>query len=785
MDTVLRSLEIRSNRAWGRVALIVATSCLGFANVSFAQSAAENALVLDEIVVTATKRNASLQSVGIAVTAFSGEDLERAGITSSDEVLLKVPNLEIQANAGSTNANIFLRGVGTTGIGFNVQSGVGIYSDEVALNSPVVNILQLYDLERVEVLRGPQNTLYGRNTTGGAVNFISRKPDVGGEMTGFVSGTYGRFNEINLGGAIGAPIGEKAAIRFSAQSQTRDGIRTNLLTGRDDVDRDKLAGRVQLAFEPSDRVSVNLKAHVEKVRSGNLVYKQVGNRDPNDPTQPCATPYSLGACANAAGFVDTADPLEHSSNLLAPLNDVDAFGASAHVDIDFENFTLTSITAYEENEQSLTEDSDGSPAHAFHFFIESEAEQFSQEFRLTGNGDDEFRWILGVYGFWEDKQGDTGPTFGTPMGVMLVRSTAQFDNTSYSAYADLQYDLNEQWTLKGGLRFGSDKVEGSSAAIFAFEAALAPFDITTPSLSGEQLPSVNEILDADIGIVPITVGGPDNPDDAINGTTFDEWGGEAGVEYTPTDDVLVYGKWSRGFKAGSFPNAPMAIMTGLGDTPIEPEIVNTYEAGIKSEFADGRARLNVAVFFSDYTDQQINEGIPLPGGGTEFRVLNVDSEIFGAELDFNWLLAEDTYIDVSLGFLDTEITQGPEADPDFTGPPAEGNELPQSPGFTANLAFRKDWPLGNGAIIGIGADGRYSGSRVFDLTNERSDDSYYILNAQAYYEFGEEKAFRVTLWGKNISDELYFNNMFEATLGGRTVYLSEPRTYGVSLYKQF
>jgi len=774
-----------SGRTRRNTTLTATLICLGlsFSNSAIAQS--DNKLVLEEIVVTATKRSASLQDVGVAVTAFSGDELERLGVTSSEDVLLRVPNLEIQANAGSTNANIFLRGVGSTGIGFNLQSGVGIYSDEVALNSPVVNILQVYDLERIEVLRGPQNTLYGRNTTGGAVNFVSRKPEVGGESNGFVNATYGRFNELDLSGAFGASISDTAAFRFSVQSQTRDGIRTNLLNGRDGVDRDKLAGRAQLTFEPNDRVSVNLKAHAEKVRSGNLVFKTVGDRDPNDPTQACATPYRLGACANASGFVDTADPLEYSSDMLNPENDVDAFGASAHINIDFENFTLTSITAYEDNEQSLTEDSDGSPAHAFHFFIESEASQFSQEFRLAGSGEDDFRWIVGAYGFWEDKKGDTGPTFGTPMGVMLVRSTAQFDNTSYSAYADLQYDMNDKFTLKGGFRVGSDRVEGSSAAIFAFQSALVPFDITTPSLSGEQMVSVDEILDAGIGIVPITIGGPNNPNDAINDTTFNEWGGQAGAEFRPNDDVLVYGQWSRGFKAGSFPNAPMAIMTGLGDTPINPEIVNTYEFGLKSEFADGRARVNVAVFYNDYTDQQINEGIPLPGGGTEFRVLNIDSEIYGAEIDFSWLAAEDTYIDLSLGFLDTEITRGPEAEPGYTGPPGEGNELPQSPNFTAYIAFRKDWQLDNGSTFGFGTDGRYSGQRFFDLTNDRSDDSYFILNAQAYYEFGQDNDYRLTLWGKNITDKLYYNNMFEATLGGRTVYLSEPQTYGISLYKSF
>lgn len=775
-----------------RILSIVAALCLslGFTNTGFAQSSEEDSSKDDEatlqtITVTATKRRVSIQDISKAVTAFYGDDLENLSIISSEEVLLRVPNLEIQANAGSTNANIFLRGIGTTGVGFNVESGVGIYADEVVLNSPIVNILQVYDLERVEVLRGPQNTLYGRNTTGGAVNFISRKPLVGGDTNGFFSASYGRFNEINIDAAVGAPINDSSAFRFSVQSQTRDGIRNNLLTGRDDVDRDKLAVRTQLAFEPSDRVKVNLKAHAERVRSGNLVFKLIGAFDPNDQSQPCATPFRMGACADASGYVDNANPLEHSSNMIAPNNDVDSFGASTQINIDFEDYTLTSITAYEENEGNLSEDSDASPAHDFHFFINSETEQLSQEIRITSANEDSFRWIVGAYGFWEDKQGDTGPTFGTPMGTMLVRSSAQFDNTSYATYADLQYDLNEQFTIKGGLRLGSDKIEGSTAAIFAFESALAPFDITTPSLTGGLLPSVDEILNAGLGITALTIGGPDNPNDAINGTTFNEWGGEAGLEYRPNDDVLIYGQWSRGFKAGSFPNAPMAIATGLGDTAIRPEIVNTYEAGIKTEFADGKARLNVTVFFNDYTDQQINEGIPLPTGGTEFRVLNIDSEIYGAEIDFNWLPAENTHVDISMGFLDTKITKGPENDPDFVGDPSEGNVLPQSPDFTANLSFQKNWEFDSGAMFGVGVNGRYSASRVFDLTNERGDDSYFVLNTQAFYEFGQNNDIRITLWGKNINDELYFNNMFEATLGGRSIYLNEPKTYGVTINKKF
>ena len=242
---------------------------------------------LEEVLVTAQKREQSLQDVAVSVTAFTAADIARSQLRDSEEILMKVPNLDVRSNSGSSNANIFLRGVGTVGIGFNLQSGVGIYTDDVALNSPVVNILQVYDLERVEVLRGPQNTLYGRNTTGGAINFISRKPEIGEEMNGFGSVSYGRFNELSLEGALSMPLGDKAAARFAFQSQTRDGIRENLVTGSDDIERDKQAGRVQLVFEPSESVSVNLKAHIERIDADNIRYKSAGCLCArSDPTRP-------------------------------------------------------------------------------------------------------------------------------------------------------------------------------------------------------------------------------------------------------------------------------------------------------------------------------------------------------------------------------------------------------------------------------------------------------------------------------------------------------------------
>lgn len=745
-------------------ALALASSC----SVPFAMAQ------LEEVVITAQKRSQSNQDLGASVAAIGGDEILKQSLSDSSELLQGVTNLDFRRSAGSTNANIFVRGVGTTGAGFNVQSGVGIYFDEVALNSPVVNVSQMYDLERVEVVRGPQNTLYGRNTTGGAINFISNKPDVGGETTGYLNATYGNFNELSLEGAAGGPIGETAAYRIAAQSQQRDGIRKNLFDGRDNVERDKAAVRGQLAFEPTETMSINLKAHLERIRSDNFRIRNAGGQDPQDPSQSCATPFVLGACSDSNGFVDSANWDEFNQDMIRPMNDVDAMGASAQVTLDFESFTLTSITAYEENQQLLSEDTDASPAHDFHFFINSEADQVSQEFRLTSASDGDLQWILGAYGFWETKVGSTGPTFATPMGIMLVQSNAEFDNTSYSVYGQAQFDVTEKLTLIGGARLGYDQVEGSSIALFAFESQLPGLDIATPSSSGNALPDFNTLLavgEAN-GAAVLRVGGATDPDADINDTSWTEWGGKLGAEYHATEDVLVYGSWSRGYKAGVFPNSPMAIMLGQGDIPNEPEFVVTYEAGFKSEFADGRARLNAAIFYSEYTDQQVAQVLD-----NEFQLISVDSEILGAELDFNWQPTDGLRIDAGLAFLDTEITKSPDEN-------QVGNELIYAPQMSGRVAANQQWNSAQGAVFGIGAELRYTGQRFFSLGNQVEEDAYTVINAQAFYEFGLDGQYRLSLWGKNLADEEYIDNR-SLNSSYQGLFVSDPRTYGISVNAQF
>lgn len=739
---------------------------------------------LSTIIVTATRRQESLQDVPVSVAVFDQAAIDRINPTSSTELLERVANLALTPGTGSSNANIFLRGVGSTGVSFNLQSGVGIYADEVALNSPVVNTLQVYDLERVEVLRGPQNTLYGRNTTGGAINFVTRQPDIGGPANGTASVTYGRFDQFDINAALGLPLGERAALRFALQSQNRDPFRRNLTTGLREEKRDTFAARGQLTWEPTDDVTFNVKGHIERIRSGQLLGKFVGSQDPNDLTQRCATPFKLGVCAGIDGFMGTADLLEAESDMRSPRNFVNAGGVSARVDIDFEQFTVTSISAYEENSQRTAFDADGLPVPTFHFFQNNEQNQFSQEIRATSKSDQAVRWIVGGFFFSEGLTGSQGPLVGTPMGTMLTRSFADLDNRSYSVYGEAEWDVSEKLTLRGGARYSIDEIEGRVTGLLASASFFPGIDLDASLLGGAFAPDfallestarANGIPVFDGGNVGaganrlIIVGGPADPDSPLNGTTFRNWGATVGADFKPNDDLLIYGKWSRGFKAGRFNPAPMSVATGIGDAVVDPETLSSFEVGVKSEFWDNRGRINAAVFFNDYKDQQINQFI-----AGVFSVTNVDSEIWGAELELGLVPVDGLFIDASAGWLDTKVT-------DPIGNPDVGRELPLAPELSGTLAIRKEWDLADGSRISLGGDARYLGERQFNLINSfPKGEPYTVVNARASYDFGPSRNYTVAVWGKNVFDELVFIDNADGL-----AVLGDPATYGVTISADF
>lgn len=786
-------MNLVKNKISTLTAAILAVSGAGQISTVLAEDQS-TAAALVEIVVTATKRERSLQDVGVAMNAFSSEALEKFGITDGREILRTVPSLIVNEVGGDAFPNIYLRGIGTKSSDINFQTGVGVYIDEIVA-TPVVANVQTYDLERVEVLKEPQNTLYGRNTTGGAINYISKKPEVGGDMNGYIDATYGRFDQVDIKGAFGAPVGENAAVRVSFISQQRDGFRENLLTGDDDLERDKWAGRIQLAWQPSDDISVLLKAHAEESDNDNFRYTAAGTADANNTLLPCSNPEKLGLCAaTGSGYVPPSSTRKFSSDMADAREEIESSGASAHITIQFEGFTLTSITGYEEVEMFASEDTDGTPEPWFHFNGRVDQEQFSQEFRLTSDADKGLRWITGVYGHWEEVEGGFSALFGVgPYGAtqdFINTTDTQVDTEIYSVYGEMEYDLSDSLTFKFGLRYSHDHLEGQSIAVLGNADQFPGQEgaIRNAVKQGDPLPDYHSVLlPAGIagGAFVSRIGGSTDPDAAMNDTNFHEWGGSIGLDWKVTEDVLLYAKWSRGFKAGHFSSGPRVVANREAAEPKNPEEVDTYEIGLKSQFWNDRARVNAAIFFNDYTDQQLaqfDQGV--------FSLVSADSEIYGAELEATLIPADGWLVTLGMGWLDTETTDAPS---EFQ----VGNELVGAPEFSATYSVSKDWTLDSGAVFGVTVDGRYVGSQKFDIGSpstgfQEGDDSYDQINALVYYQFGADGQHRLTLWGKNLTDE-----EFKTTQFGGTVFndnfdvvaihyvLTDPETYGVTYRYDF
>jgi iron complex outermembrane receptor protein len=385
---------------------------------------------LEEIIVTAQKREESLQEVPIAMQAFTGEMINNLGVSRVIDIVNHAPNINL---SGQNHANraIAIRGIGTSDFFAASPGSVGIYIDDVTMSSPYLTNLGIYDIERVEILRGPQNALFGRNTTAGAINFLSRMPATGGERDGFLRLTYGNYNRIDIEGASNFALGDKAAARVAVKSFDRDGIWKNMTNGGGDYgEKDQKAARLTLLFEPSDRATITANVHWAEEDSQVDPQRVIGTRtmptgllDVGDPSTFIANQQLVWegvdyATYNAQG-VDASFPVwEQIGHSGSDTHDIELFGAWLKVGLDFNWGTLASITSFNDSETRFVTDSGGQgntnptpvsiaaglsqPEENINIDQDQEFEQWSQEFRIQSNQDQRLRWIAGLYFFGED-----------------------------------------------------------------------------------------------------------------------------------------------------------------------------------------------------------------------------------------------------------------------------------------------------------------------------------------------------------------------------------------------
>jgi iron complex outermembrane receptor protein len=720
--------------------------------------AADSGAQLDEVVVTAQKREQTVLDVPASVSSLDARALEMMDVTNIWDLTSRTANVRIDTTNGAINPRIFIRGLGTNDFNANSTAAVSLFVDEVVLANPTLQGMPAFDVDRVEVLRGPQGTLWGMNTTGGIVHVISKKPT--DETDGYAKLSYGRYNEINAEGAYGGSlIDGTLSARAALLHQSRDGWLENLYDGRKYEKKRQSAGRLQLRWTPSEATDALFRFHARTYSGEPRQFQGVGARPGN---------------TNAAGTVLPGNGRQMILDQTRTFIDASQFGGSVNVSWNLGSTVLTSITAYEEGDYEVLWDDDGAPQATENFYQRRpKVRQVTQEVRLASAQPDALDWIVGVY-YLDDKIDKALETYvnyrtglfgaGCPEDCSQSTTLTQ-ENTSYAVFGNVDYDLMDALTLSVGVRYTKDD---------------------------------KEIFLTDVGYVPSPID-PFNPDLARPGTLFnfqapvskdDSWSKvtwNAALRYELSDTASVFGRVARGYRAGNF-NGGAAF--GSPVSTVEPETLTSYEVGIKSELMDRRVRLSATAYKYDYEDIQIFRVVTTGGAG----VINVLSnapkgEVLGGEIEVDARLTEGLTASASIGYADTEFTESFLVD--IPGPrpgsiDAKGNRFPRSPKTTAQLGLQYDFTLGNSGGAFAYTGWAYQGKIYMNPINADVpeglglvQDGYWMGEARVGYSTPGDR-FEVTAWVRNITDEIAKTTSFGPFAGMWGTVFTEPRMYGVT-----
>jgi len=730
---------------------------------------------LETIIVTAQKREQNLQDVAASVAALRGEKLDVLSSAGADIRFLsaRVPSLIIESSFGRTFPRFYIRGLGNTDFDLNASQPVSLVYDEVVLESPILKGFPVFDLERIEVLRGPQGTLFGRNTPAGIVKFDSAKPTDELEAYGRIS--YGQFNAVDFEGAVSGPIhGDSVSARVSMLYQRRDDWIDNLAPGHEEEDalggHSEFAGRFQLLFEPTPEFSALFNVHGRKLDGTARVFR--------------ANIIQPGTDEIVSGF--ERDEVFHDGQ---NFQDVNAFGGSANLNYDFGPVTLTSITGYETAELFSRGDIDGGFGAVFAppsgpGFIPFPSEsadaipslrQVTEEVRLTSSKPlwERLNYQLGFFYFYEDLDIESYSFDTLAGGIQNGFATQSQQTNAWAVFANTDIVLTHRWSVEGGVRYSSDEKD-FTASLIASPIGGDPFG-------------------------PVTA----NPDDQV--LTWD-----AKVKFAASDDVNLYARVARGFRAPSIQGRTLFFFylaqvpgfdandsVSIGDT----EKILSYEAGVKSTLWDGRARVNLSGFLYEMEDQQLTA----VGGAQNFnRLINADStEGYGFELDMEVAPIENLLFTAGVSYNHTEIqdpglsivacgsactildpfiqTPNPlAADGDGFDEVAfiDGNSLPHAPEWIANWTMRYGVPVGTHGELFFFTDWAYRSRVHFFLydSTEFSDD--YLLEGGVRVGYAaSDGRYEVAAFGRNITNDtsrtggIDFNNL--------TGFVNEPTVWGV------
>ena len=743
-----------------------------------AQSAVaqESAVVIEEIVVTAQKREESLADVGIAVDVVSGDRLREAGAVSLIDVARYSPGLNIQTPFGEFGYPLIaIRGVNTDGFIETLPQSTGVYADGVYVSQPPMQAFRLLDLERMEVLKGPQGTIYGRNTIAGAINLISRRPTF--EPEGYATAGLGRYSRASFEGAYGGPISDTVAGRFAVKTlQQADSPLTNVHPDVDDGgELDQFMARGSLLFQPSDDVEVMVRVYAGRDDSNVWPWAAIPAGQDTDgdgiPDQICPE-YARGDVAAAQvsclardpfvsgdTFNDTdGDPYTINQNAIGE-HAYKSSGISAELNWDLGAGTITSVTGWDDFNRHDMLDEDAGPTVALDDVRKSDVSQFSQEVRIASNGSEGLQWLAGLYYSSDELEGD--PAFDS--GGRQDFSVLETD--TLGLFGQVEFPLTDNLAATVGGRWSDVERD------FYYE--------TTGIFAAPELRA-----------------------GASSSFSDSDYSARVALDWTVNDDTLVYASISRGFNAGTFNSQFLATVDNL--EPTKSESLTAYEMGLKATLPGGRASVEAAVYRYDATDPQVVAVEPLSGISANFLINADDSRMQGAEVQFRALPADwlqvtfgAAYIDSEYGKLVTSVagtgagSPFPDNAPVFGSALVDltGNRIPNAPELSINSSATVEWPAS--------AAWRFMGQLDFLWEDDIPRDlrASPALFSEAHIDVDLRLALKsnddkwdAAFWVRNLTDETYLTEAYEVLGFGFYIAAGNynyPRTFGIELTRNF
>jgi iron complex outermembrane receptor protein len=745
------------------------------ASATFAQdapSAAASAGQVTEIVVTARRREESLQDVPISITAFTADALDLKGATDITALQRSTPNLTLQVSRG-TNSTLtaFIRGIGQQDPLWGFEPGVGLYVDDVYVARPQGAVLDIFDIERIEVLRGPQGTLYGRNTIGGAVKYVTRR--LGDKISAKFRGELGTDNQYDLVGSAAVPLAQGVSIGGALAWYNRGGYGKNRFTGVDTNDKDVIAGRLSVELMPSDNFYIRLAAD----RTEDSSNANHGHREKTEPNT--GTPVLAGKYDTLAGLGDKNKVVTQGVSLIAEWRVSEAI-------------TLKSVTAYRDGYTSGTGiDFDGLPQPFLDIAADGKVykdDQLSQEFQALIETD-RLQGVVGIYYLDARAQGAFDTILGrglVPESILVPNPTAftaltqltsgSVDTESFAAFGDLSFDLSDRLRISAGARWTRDKKEGTVFKANYFGTLGSP------------------LIKSYAPVLPPPFNQPQILTDYANDRTFEEFTPRFSITWEANDNVNIYAAYGRGFKSGGFDMRGDATATPGTQDGYDSEIVDSYEVGLKGNFLDGSFRLNAALFYADYQGQQVTTQVPkvTPPPSVVSFVDNVgSSRIYGAELEATAVLSRNFSANLNFGYINAKFEEFLVFDivTRQTVDVADQRQFQNTPEFTANASVNWQTDVADGRLSVLPSISFRSDVNLFEIPVPAIDqDGYALVDLSITWTSGDEH-WRLGAHARNLFDVRYrtggYNfpsNQFAQSVIG---FYGPPRAFRLSAEYRF